>query len=235
MRETGYFYSDHLGRNIDFIWYGTAGRPLILFPTSGGNQTENENQGLIAALQPAIDAGRVQAICIDSINGQAWSRKDIHYSEKIKVHDLYDRFLASEFAPFVTKHAKNRELMVYGASFGGFHAVNFASRHPELVKRCIALSGFFDLKRVTYGWFDDLCYFHSPEAFIPNMSGDWVRRLAQVEWVIATGDQDSLADETSRLGEIFRQKGIPATVELWPNCFGHDWPFWKAHLPRFVF
>jgi esterase/lipase superfamily enzyme len=234
MREPGYFYSDHLGQNVDFVWYGKKGRPLVLFPTSGGDHGENEERGLIGALQPFIDEGRLQAICVNSINNQSWGDKTLAYPEKMRRYDLYDRFLAEEFAPFVTKHAHDRELMVYGASFGGFHAVNFTARHPELVKRCIAFSGFFDLKRVTYGWWNDQCYFHSPEAFIPNMDGEWIRRLRSVEWVIATGDQDSLADETRRLGEIFKSKGVPATVELWPNCFGHDWPFWKSHLPRFV-
>lgn len=235
MRQPGYYYSDHLGVNVDFVWYGDRGRPLVLFPTSGGDQNENENQGLIGALEPAISAGRVQAICVDSVNPESWGDKSLPQHEQLRRHDLYDRFLADEFAPFVTKHAHDRELMVYGASFGGFHAVNFAARHPELVKRCIAFSGFFDLKRVTYGWWEDLCYFHSPAAYIPNMDAAWIAKLRTVEWVIATGETDSLVDETRRLGETFRQKAVPATVEIWPNCFGHDWPFWKRHLPRFVF
>jgi esterase/lipase superfamily enzyme len=234
MRQAGYYYSALLGTNIDFLWFGDKGRPLVLFPTSGGSHLENEERGLTDALRPAIEAGQVQVVCVNSINNESWGRKDLSYREKLRRHDLYHRFLAEEFAPFVVKHARNRELMVYGASFGAYHAVNFSARHPELVKRCIAFSGFFDLKRVTYGWWEDLCYFHSPEAFVPNMDPDWTRRLGTVEWVVATGDQDSLVEETRRFGKILKQKGVPAIVEIWPDCFGHDWPFWKNHLPRFI-
>jgi esterase/lipase superfamily enzyme len=49
--------------------------------------------------------------------------------------------------------------------------VNVAARHPELVDRCIAFSGLFDVHRLLDGdpFWNDLCYYHSPEAFIPNM------------------------------------------------------------------
>jgi esterase/lipase superfamily enzyme len=29
-------------------------------------------------------------------------------------------------------------------------------------------------------------------------------------------------------------KGIPNHLEIWPGQFGHDWPWWREHLRRFV-
>jgi esterase/lipase superfamily enzyme len=115
---------------------------------------------------------------------------------------------------------------------GGFHAVNFAARHPELIKRAIAFSGFFDVQRLlSNGYWDELCYYHSPVHFIPNMDDAWCKKLSRVEWVIATGEQDSLVEETRRMAWILRAKGIPVHEEIWPGVFGHDWPFWQEHLP----
>ena len=96
------------------------------------------------------------------------------------------------------------------------------------------LSGIFDCHRLLDGHWDELCYFHCPSAFVPNMDEDWGRRLSGVEWVIATGEHDSLVEETRNFSNVLRMKGIPVHSEVWPGVFGHDWPFWKEHLRRFL-
>lgn len=236
MRHVGTLYSRHLGIDVAYAWYGSCGAPVVLFPTSGGNHLENEDRGLVDALMPKIAAGAVQAVCVESINRDSWQRKDLHAAERLRRHDLWDAFLADEFLPFVRAMAPAGKLTVYGASMGGYHAVNVAARHPDLVDRCIAFSGLFDVHRLLDGdpFWNDLCYYHSPEAFIPNMDAEWTAKLSRVEWVIATGEHDSLVDESRRLISIFSDKGVPATGEIWPGVFGHDWPFWREHLPRFV-
>jgi len=236
MRHVGTLYSRHLGIDVAYVWYGSCGAPVVLFPTSGGNHLENEDRGLVDALMPKIAAGSLQAVCVESINRDSWQRKDLHASERLRRHDLWDAFLADEFLPFVRAMAPAGKLTVYGASMGGYHAVNVAARHPDLVDRCIAFSGLFDVHRLLDGdpFWNDLCYYHSPEAFIPNMDAEWTAKLSRVEWVIATGEHDSLVDESRRLISIFSEKGVPAVGEIWPGVFGHDWPFWREHLPRFV-
>ena len=134
----------------------------------------------------------------------------------------------------VAHRAGRDDTIVYGASLGGYHSVNFATRHPEQVKRCIAFSGMFDNRRMLDGHWDELCYYHNPICSVPNMDGEWLGKLGQVEWVIATGETDSLVDETRNFSGILRSKGIEVHSEIWPGVFGHDWPYWRQHLPRFV-
>jgi esterase/lipase superfamily enzyme len=221
-------------RQVDYLWFGDAGRPLVMFPTSGGRYFENEDRGLIDAVSGYVDTGRLQVCCIDAFNDQTWNCPGLHPAERVRRHDVYDRYLCEEMFPMVAARAGRGDTAVYGASLGGFHAANFAARHPEQVARCIALSGLFDSRRLLEGYWDDLCYYHSPVHFVPNMDHDWARRLGRVEWVIATGEQDSLVGETRNFSQILRDKGIPVHSEIWPGVFGHDWPFWKQHLPRFL-
>jgi len=228
------FQSRILERPIEYLWFGRSGRPLVMFPTSGGRFHENEDRNLVASLGDYIAEGRLQVCCIDSFNDETWNCNSIHPAERVRRHDQYDRYLSHELFPMVAARAGRGDTAVYGASFGGFHAANFAARHPEQVARCISLSGFFDVRRALEGYWDDLCYFHCPSAFIPNMDADWVRRLSTVEWVIATGEFDSLVDETRSFSNLLRMKGIPVHSEIWPGVFGHDWPFWKQHLRRFL-
>jgi len=228
------FQSSLLNRRAEYLWFGHAGRPLVMFPTSGGRFWENEDRGLVASVADYVDQGRLQVCCIDSWNDETWNNRQVPPAERVRRHDAYDRFLSQELFPMVAARAGRSDTAVYGASMGGYHAVNFAARHPEQVARCIALSGLFDLHRMLEGHWDELCYFHCPTAFVPNMDEGWSRRLARVEWVIATGEQDSLVNETRTFAGILRAKHIPVHSEIWPGVFGHDWPFWKEHLRRFL-
>lgn len=222
------------GRQIEYLWFGRSGRPLVMFPTSGGRFHENEDRNLVGSLADYIDEGRLQVCCIDAFNDETWNNTRLPPAERVQRHDVFDRYLSQELFPMVQARAGRGDTAVYGASMGGYHAVNFAARHPEQVKRCIALSGLFDNRRMLDGHWDDLCYYHCPASFVPNMDEGWARRLAQVEWVIATGEQDSLVNETRTFSQILRSKNIPVHCEVWPGVFGHDWPFWKEHLRRFL-
>ena len=42
-REYGKWWSPSLGRDMEYLWYGKFGRPVMLFPTSGGRFFENED------------------------------------------------------------------------------------------------------------------------------------------------------------------------------------------------
>ncbi len=228
------FQSNLLGRRVEYLWFGHAGRPLLMFPTSGGRFWENEERGLVASVADYVAEGRLQVCCIDAFNDESWNNLSVAPAERVRRHDLFDRYLATEMVPMIGARAGRGDLAVYGASMGGFHAVNFSARHPDQVSRVIALSGLFDNHRMLDGHWDDICYFHCPTAFVPNMDEGWTRRLARVEWVIATGENDSLVHETRNFAGILRSKGIAVHSEIWPGVFGHDWPFWKQHLRRFL-
>jgi esterase/lipase superfamily enzyme len=228
------FQSRILERKIEYLWFGSGGRVLVMFPTSGGRFYEHEDRNLVGTLGDYVAEHRLQVCSIDSFNDETWNNSALHPAERVRRHDRYDRYLSEELFPMVAARSGRDDIAVFGASQGGFHAVNFAARHPEQVARCIALSGMFDCHRLLDGYWDDLCYFHCPTAYVPNMDEGWCRRLASVEWVIATGEHDSLVEETRNLANILRLKDIPVHSEVWPGVFGHDWPFWKEHLRRFL-
>lgn len=233
-RHEGSYGSHHLGKEMEYIWFGDRGRVVVMLPTSAGRQNENEDFGLVGAVQSKIDAGEIQVICLDSINRESWADDDLPPPEKLRRHQLYDRFLAEEFLPWVAEKAGRADPILYGASLGGWQAATFAARHPESVGRVVAFSGFFDARQLLDGWWSEDAYFFSPADFISNMSDEDVRRLSQIGWVVATGEQDTLVDQTRNFATVLRQKGIPVHEEVWDGVFGHDWPFWKEHLPRFV-
>ena len=91
-----------------------------------------------------------------------------------------------------------------------------------------------DLHRMLDGYWDDTCYFNCPSAYVPNYPPDQVDRARHMGFVVATGEQDHLVEQTRHFAGVLRGKGLNVHEEVWPGVFGHDWPFWAQHLPRFV-
>jgi len=54
-REHVAWDSPSLGRRMDLLWYGHAGRPMIWYPTSFGHFFEHEAFGLIGAGRALIE------------------------------------------------------------------------------------------------------------------------------------------------------------------------------------
>ena len=72
-------------------------------------------------------------------------------------------------------------------------------------------------------------------AYIANMDEAWKEKLRQVEWVVATGENDSLVRAEPRRSRRFSSaRDSSVQAEFWPGVFGHDWPFWKEHIRRFI-
>ncbi len=66
------------------------------------------------------------------------------------------------------------------------------------------------------------------------MSGEWVARLSHIEWIMATGEFDTLVQQTRDFSAMLWSKGIGNHLEIWPGVFGHDWQWWRENLRRFV-
>lgn len=233
-RDYNKHYSSALNRDMELLWFGQFGRPVILFPTSSGRFYENEDFKLTDSVADKVDRGEIQLVLVDAVNNESWYNKSIHPADRARRHAQYDAYLRHELVPYIFNRAQRGDLAVYGASFGAYHAANFAARYPDVVSRAICFSGVFDIHSFLDGYWDETCYFNCPTAFIPNMDGEWVGKLSRIEWVIATGEHDTLVQKNREFSQLLWSKGIPNHSEFWPGVFGHDWPWWRENLRRFL-
>ena len=60
--EYHHWYSGRTSREMGLVVYGHWGPPLLVFPTSGGDEWEMDRQGMIGALADFIDGGRVKIV-----------------------------------------------------------------------------------------------------------------------------------------------------------------------------
>ena len=226
--------SPHLGRSMEFLWFGWGGYPVIAFPTSMGRFVQYEDMHTVAHLQEKVDAGQMQLVCVDSVDEESWYNNAAPPSERGHRHAAYDAYLRNELIPYVQRRAQRPDLGTFGCSFGAYHAANLAGRYPGIVTKAVCFSGLYDIHRFLDGYWDDVDYYHCPTAYIANMDADWVQRLRDVDWVIATGEHDSLVQANQDFSELLWRKGIPNHTEIWPGVFGHDWPFWNANISRLL-
>jgi esterase/lipase superfamily enzyme len=232
------WHSPRLGRGMGIEVYGHYGAPIVVFPTSGGDQYEYAGQGMIEALAHWIDSGRVKLYCVNTVNNQSWYDKGAHPRHRSYMQAMYDAYIAEEVVPFVRHHCQSPGIGITttGASFGAYHAANTLFKHPDTFKRCLALSGVYDVRRFMDGDYDDNFYFNNPIDSVANLSDSWYfGHLASCDIRLVTGNgpfEDS--GPTYRFSEVLERKGIRHSLDDWGADGGHDWPYWKRQMSEYL-
>ena len=232
------WFTHRLGREMAIRVYGHYGSPLLVFPTSGGDEREYAGQGMVEALAHHIDGGRVKLFCVNSVNNESWYNKGAHPRHRSYVQAMYDAYVAFEVAPFIHDHCRTPGIGITtnGASFGAYHAANTLLKHPDLFKRCLALSGVYDIRKFMDGDYDDNFYFNNPVDYMASLSDEYYLRHLQhtdIHLVTGTGPFED-SGPTYRLSEVLRARGIPHSVDNWGPDGGHDWPYWKRQMDVYI-
>ncbi len=236
-REIHKWYSPNLNKEMEIVVYGHWGWALLMFPTAAADFLEYERFQLIDQIAPMIDAGKFKAFSINSINSESWLNNKMHPAHKAIRHQQYNRYILEEVVPFI--HSKCGGLVpivTTGASLGALHAANNFFRRPDIFSGTIAMSGSYDLKDYTKGFFDDNCYFNSPEDYLPRWNDNFMfEKMKQAKIIIATGQGNyENPDASRRLASILHSKNVPHELSLWGHEWTHDWPTWRAMLPFFL-
>ena len=237
-REIHSWWSPNLNKTMEIVVYGHYGFALLMFPTAAADYLEYERFHLVDSIKPMIEQGKVKAFSINSINNESWLNSSMHPRDKAIRHQQYNRYIAEEVVPFIYTHSNGRvPIITTGASLGALHAANTLFRRPDLIDGTIAMSGVYDLKSYSKGYYDEDCYFNSPIDYLPNLGdGETLSHLRSKEHIHFLSGQGSYESPGAslRISEVLQNKGIPHTVDLWGYDMGHDWPTWRAMLPYYL-
>jgi esterase/lipase superfamily enzyme len=233
-REYHRWSSPSLKRDMELLVFGHAGARVLAFPTSMGRFFDWEDRGMVAALSEPLGQGSIQLICVDSVDRESWYAQDKPPPERARRHDQYDRYVLDEVLPFTLRENMNAFLVVTGASFGAYHAVNFAFRHPEIVGRVLGMSGLYDIRRFTNGYHDETVYFHNPSEFILNEHEPArLEALRGLDIILATGRDDPNRPNNEYLSGLLWGKDIWHALRLWDG-WAHDWLYWQQMTRLYI-
>jgi esterase/lipase superfamily enzyme len=232
------WFSHRLGRDMGVATFGHWGSPLLFFPTSGGDEWEIRDRSLIGALAEFIEAGRVKVFCINANSSESFYNKGAHPYHRSWMQKQYDEYVREEVVPYIHDSCQSSALPIttVGMSLGAYHAAITLFKHPDVVKRCLAISGVYDMKTFMDGMYDDNFYFNNPVDYLANLSDPWYyQHLQSCDIHIVTG-RGPWEDSSSsyRLAHILGSKGIRHSLDDWAELGGHDWPYWKHQIREYV-
>ena len=224
------WHSPHLDRNIEMLTYGHAGHPVIIFPSTMGRYYESKDFKLIESVRWSVENGLVRLYCPDSIDRLSWYNREVHPSVKVLNHIQYDKLIRWEIVETIRQHTGSPRVAVAGASFGGYHAANFAFRHPDVVSHLISMSGAFDIRSFMQGYFDDNVYFNNPVDYLPGLNHPDLWRM---KIILGTSEWDICRPANEQLSGILQSKGVQHWLDMrgWQQ---HDWQLWREMFPHYL-
>jgi esterase/lipase superfamily enzyme len=208
-------YSPAIGADGNVVVHGHYGRPVLVFPSEGGNAWDFENNGMVGAVGGLVEGGRVKLYCVDAFDSGERSQ--------------YESWILDQVVPFIHHDlGDSQDILTTGCSMGAYHAANFVLRRADLIPAAICLSGNYE-----FGLTDEVSGFHGDHL-------DWIRSRASFLLVCGQGmweDTTGALESTKHLAWLLGEKGVRHELDLWGHDVPHDWPSWRAqiahHLPRF--
>ena len=224
------WYSTSLNREMEVLAFGTRGYPVMLFPTSMGRFYENKDFKLLDSVAWFVNEGLVKIYCPDGIDALSWYNRGIHPAQRVMNHIWYDQYLLTELVPLMQRETGVERIATAGCSFGGYHAMNFGFRHPEVVKYVFTMGAAFDIKSQLDGYYDDNVYFNNPLDFIPHAQSPFFEDMFVM---LGTGTHDMCWDANEKMAAVLRQKGIHHWLDVRQDA-PHDWPAWRQMFPHYL-
>jgi len=228
--------SDRVQRDVTLARWGTRGRPVLFFPTAGGDAEEIERWQMLDVLAPLLDAGRIKIYSCDSVAGKALVEREGSPSHQMWLQNQFQQYVRHEVVPAIRADCKSPDIEIWtaGASFGAFHATSVVCRWPDVFTRALAMSGTYDLKRFFHtDHFTDDFLVSSPQHFVPLLAGRHldVLRTRFVQFVSGEGKAEAVWESWAMANALGKQ-GIPNRVDSWGPDWPHDWMTWRKMAPQ---
>jgi esterase/lipase superfamily enzyme len=237
VKTTERWYSERVQSEITLARWGTFGRPVLVFPTAGGDAEEVERHGLVEACGQLIDDGRIKLYSLDSVAGRAMMTKPGSPQHRLWLLNQFHDCVRREIVPAIHADLGGQELEIIasGASIGAFNAVAMLCRYPDVFAAAIGLSGSYAIERFyDRPWTEDL-YFSAPLHFLPGLEGGQLEQLRQRFALLASGEgQWENVGESWTMAGALGAKGVPNRVDNWGPEWDHQWPTWWRMLPQYL-
>jgi esterase/lipase superfamily enzyme len=235
-RDYHRWYARTLGRDMELLVFGHAGPAVLVFPSSMGAFFEYEDRGMVTAVADKLERGGLQLVCVSSVDSESWYNRRAHPRQRIVRHLQYEAYLLGDVVPLVRHINPSAPIGTTGCSFGAYHALLLAMRHPATFTSCITMGGAFDITQFLDGYYDEDAYFLNPTHFLPNLADrHYLDQFRRNKWVLVTGVDDICRGATEAMAGMLHAKRIANSLHVWGNGSKHDWPDWRpmaaAYLP----
>jgi esterase/lipase superfamily enzyme len=237
MKRRERWYSNRVESDVTVVRWGHYGRPVIVFPTAGGDAEEIERMWLVDSVGAHLEAGRAKIYSCDSVSGRAMLREEGDARYRAAITRGFIEFVRHEMIPMIRMDSESPDITVItsGASIGAFNAVSLLCHYPDVVTAAVGMSGTYDISRFVGENAGDDLYFATPSYFLPDLNGEHLGLLQTRQAILASGEgRWENIGESWQLAHVLGTKGIPNRVDPWGTEYDHDWSTWRQMLPRYL-
>jgi esterase/lipase superfamily enzyme len=231
--------SDRMQRESKLVRWGHFGKPVLIFPTAGGDAEEIERWHLVGSVRSLLEAGKIKVYSCDSVAGQAMVSQEGTPQHRMWLINMFHQYIRHEVLPAIRIDCNDSEATVIaaGSSIGAFHAAAMVCRFPNLFSQALCASGTYKLERFLKS--NDLTQdflVSSPMHFLPSLGPGPHLDLLRTRFILIASGEGRAEDigESWALANVLGQKGIPNRVDSWGRDWNHDWPTWREMFPKYL-
>lgn len=222
---------------MELLVFGTAGPRLLVFPSRKERFFEFEDHGMIHSLRDRIGAGELQVFCVDGIDDDSLYCFEKAPEQRIERHLEFERYVVGEVLPFTAKLNPGAPLIAHGCSFGAYHAVSIALRHPQHFQRAIGFSGRYDLTlhaghfhSLFHGYYSDALRDIIPCHLVPAITdAGHLQAAREVRFTLVIGDEDPFYENNVELSRALSGQRIPNELHEWCGN-AHRFRYWRQMI-----
>lgn len=236
-------FSKYLDKDMEFKIYGNSGKPCLVFPSKGCRYTDFENDGMVEAIQNYIESGKIQIFCCDSNYEETWLDKDNDPRIRMQKHELWYEYIVEELVPKIQtiseqKNGEKQKLMTCGYDIGGFQALNFLLRRPDLFDLVLSMSAMLSTD-FFMDYHDELTFYNSPLVNLAQMdlNHEYIELYNASDITLCCGQGSGELEYVHMhqdIEKIFLDKGINGWVTYWGYDVTHEIYWWRKQLSYFL-
>jgi S-formylglutathione hydrolase FrmB len=234
----------------------------VLFLLHGGGADSDHSNWTDRGSAEALTEGRPLVVVMPDGGKGGWY-SDWLRPDSAEGRQLWERYHVGELLPFVQSHfgtrADRAATAIAGLSMGGFGAVHYAARHPDLFGFAAAFSGAVDVRhpgigkvvrvspQIMGGQRGDIFGDHVADELVWRAANpvDLAPNLATVTLELRTGNgkrggpygdgpegdtqEAGVSQATASLHRRLDELGIPHVYDDY-GAGAHTWPYWDAAL-----
>ncbi len=228
------FFSQYLNREFELLVFGESGYPVIFFPESKGRYYNAKDKGFIGAAHQLLNERKIKIYCPDSIDGESWYNYSIHPSERVLNHINYENMILHDVIDFARFETDADKVGVTGYNLGGYHALNLAFKHPDVIDAIITMGATFNIKPFIMDYYDDNCYFNNPPDYLPGLTDPWyLDKFREMQIILSVGEYDNYLDENKYISSLLNQKNVFHKFDIYPDT-GHEINDWLRIFPNYL-
>jgi esterase/lipase superfamily enzyme len=227
------WYSQYINKEFEMLVFGSEGIPVIFFPPAGERYFTAKDKSLLDSLEHLLESGKIKLYTPDGYDNESWYNFSLEPYERVNNYKNFEQLIIHDLIGFTHFETDHNKVILAGTGSGGYHALNFGLKHPDLISGIISIGGLFNIKQFIHGFYNDDCYFNNPSDYLPGLTDEWyLENIKKMHIYLVSEEGSPYLPENQYISSLLTSKGL--NHRLIVEKPDDLWEITKNHLPFFL-